>query len=29
MDEEFRANELNAEQAYKQLDQLFKKGGTQ
>jgi hypothetical protein len=29
MDEKFRANELNAEQADEQLDQLFKSGGTQ
>jgi hypothetical protein len=29
MDEKFRANELSAEQAAEQLDQLFKRGGTQ
>jgi hypothetical protein len=29
MDEKFRANELSAEQAYEQLDQFFKRGGTQ
>jgi hypothetical protein len=29
MDEKFRANELSAEQADEQLDQLFKRGGTQ
>ena len=29
MDEKFRANELSAEQAHEQLDELFKRGGTQ
>jgi len=29
MDEKFRANELSAEQASEQLNQLFKRGGTQ
>jgi hypothetical protein len=29
MDEKFRENELSAEQAYEQLDWLFKRGGTQ
>lgn len=29
MDEKFRANELSAEQAYEQLDQLFRRGDTQ